>query len=356
MAERISLRKVAEVASVSRTTVSLALRQDPSIPCTTRSRIQKIAQELGYSHNQYLSQTMSHIRRVSSHGEVVGFVQARSRGAFHRPVQQALRGFRQQLEMQGYHLQPLQQGKDFDDSASLNRILETRNYRGVFTPSFEAQTLFADVDLTKLAMVVFGPSPAPSNKPHRVVADLRHALMEGITQLRKRGSQKLGLVLVRNDDSLFGVGAEVIWRSITLYVPGDAAPELLVMDEWDPEAFLKWFAEHRPDCLLASRGCPAQVLLEDGVEVPGDVQVAQIDLPDPESISCSGINLHHEQHGTMAANFLISLLSSNNLGIPQYAYRISVDPEWVDHGTTRPDPNGSAASVLTAQGAGASLT
>ncbi|MCP4640956.1 MAG: LacI family transcriptional regulator [bacterium] len=50
-AKRVTISDIAEIAGVHRSTVSLALRDDPRIPESTRERIQRVAAEIGYLPN-----------------------------------------------------------------------------------------------------------------------------------------------------------------------------------------------------------------------------------------------------------------------------------------------------------------
>ena len=56
------LQEIAEKAGVSRATVSLALRNQTSIPARTRTRIRQLAEQLGYRPNPLISALMSYHR------------------------------------------------------------------------------------------------------------------------------------------------------------------------------------------------------------------------------------------------------------------------------------------------------
>src|SRR5258708_37849280 len=63
-----NLRTIARKAGVSHTAVSLALRNDPSVSVATRTRIQKLANDLGYKPNALVSALM---RQVHSKSRIV---------------------------------------------------------------------------------------------------------------------------------------------------------------------------------------------------------------------------------------------------------------------------------------------
>src|SRR5437588_282643 len=72
----ISLRKIAETAGISHSTVSRALRNDPSIPVVTRQRIKKIAEKMGYSRNALISTLMAQIKatKVAKYTSTIGYI------------------------------------------------------------------------------------------------------------------------------------------------------------------------------------------------------------------------------------------------------------------------------------------
>ena len=74
MKKSVNQREIAKAAGVSPAAVSLALRNHPSIPETTRARIREVAESLGYQPNPRVAELMGHIRRnrgVEALGESV---------------------------------------------------------------------------------------------------------------------------------------------------------------------------------------------------------------------------------------------------------------------------------------------
>ena len=71
-----TMQDVAQAAGVARSTVSLALRGDRSIPPATRDRILAVAKRMGYRANPLVSALMSalHARRTSHKHTVLAYV------------------------------------------------------------------------------------------------------------------------------------------------------------------------------------------------------------------------------------------------------------------------------------------
>jgi LacI family fructose operon transcriptional repressor len=73
----IKLQDIADRAGVCRATVSLALRNHPSLPLVTRTRIQDLARELGYRPHPLVAALMTYKRALRSPeptGTTIAFV------------------------------------------------------------------------------------------------------------------------------------------------------------------------------------------------------------------------------------------------------------------------------------------
>ena len=63
--EYVSIRRIAEKLGISKSAVSLALKDSPRIKKETVLRVKKAAEELGYRKNSMVSNMMSHMRKSS---------------------------------------------------------------------------------------------------------------------------------------------------------------------------------------------------------------------------------------------------------------------------------------------------
>lgn len=63
MPDRISIRDLAELAGVSRTTVSLALRDNSKVAAETREMIQRLAREHDYRSHPAVNALMQQVGR-----------------------------------------------------------------------------------------------------------------------------------------------------------------------------------------------------------------------------------------------------------------------------------------------------
>ena len=74
--KHISLANIAREAGCSRSTVSLALRDNPSIPRCTRDRIKALAERMNYKPNPFVSKLLAETARTrySNRGAVIAYL------------------------------------------------------------------------------------------------------------------------------------------------------------------------------------------------------------------------------------------------------------------------------------------
>ena len=153
-------REIAKAAGVSVATVSLALRNHPSIPETTRVRIREVAEKLGYRPNPRVAELMGHIRKnrsVDAFKETVALIwsdigqaivrESPSLNAFEQALQQA-------LQAQGMGIQIFYQQPDLSWQR-LEQILEARGIRGlILAPLMREDQMQLDWNWNGLSVVL----------------------------------------------------------------------------------------------------------------------------------------------------------------------------------------------------------
>src|SRR5688572_1520383 len=136
-----TLKDVAKEAGYHITTISLALRDHPSIPESTRSQIREIAHRIGYQKNP-VYHALSRFRQQGSicapapriaYLENLGFAPDAPRWPHMAAI---LRGAQQQAELLGYQLDPLAVGEDDHDSRSLTSYLREHDITGIVIGTF----------------------------------------------------------------------------------------------------------------------------------------------------------------------------------------------------------------------------
>src|SRR5581483_1708054 len=109
MGARIPLKQIAELAGVSRMTVSRALRDGTAVRPGVRAKIRRIAGEIGYERNVQISEVMSAIRRSNAptYQENIAFIWTHRRGSRRSSpfFQEEFEGAQTQARQLGYRLE-----------------------------------------------------------------------------------------------------------------------------------------------------------------------------------------------------------------------------------------------------------
>ena len=166
----VTIKDIAKIAGVHFTTVSLALRDHPSLLPSTKARIREIADKMGYVPNAVFSAlTHFHLNgRVRAAAPRVAYLvnhPLEQGAALYRPQQQILEGAREQARALGYDLEVITVGVEGNESLRLDAFLKEQNITGVvlaaFDPGFAPVTLdWDEYSIVKIDSLHMDP-PAP---------------------------------------------------------------------------------------------------------------------------------------------------------------------------------------------------
>jgi DNA-binding LacI/PurR family transcriptional regulator len=190
MNRRTTLADVAAEARCSKSTASLALRNDPRIPEGTRVRVQVCARALKYRPDPALSYIAARRwqTRTSPSGSVVAFITTNHpQGIF--LDEGALRGARQQAEEFGYRLDHFR-AEDYGDPTHLARVIHHRGIRGVIMGKLMREDFLAHFPWSEFCGVACdtGFYKAPL---HLVMPDHSHAVKRAFHEASDRGYRRI---------------------------------------------------------------------------------------------------------------------------------------------------------------------
>jgi DNA-binding LacI/PurR family transcriptional regulator len=133
MSSTLTIRELAARLGVSRTTVSLALRNDPRIKQETRLRVQRLAESLGYRRNALVTTLMTQVqaRRVHFNGEVLAYITALNEEFYWQKQSEGevYLGACKMADQLGFRLEPFWTGSMGVNSHRVARILRARRAR-----------------------------------------------------------------------------------------------------------------------------------------------------------------------------------------------------------------------------------
>lgn len=335
----VTLQMIADAAGVSRATVSRGLKNHPRIGVKTARQIQKLADEMGYRRDAYLTDLMAHLRKRKHSID-------RPSMAFifwqHFPVEPNIfeqkhttaGGAWQRAKECGYQPEIFNLGQ-FNNKKHFARILYSRGIRaGLLCPA-QVPSPLPDLPWEHFSVVAVGHSIL-SHHLHRCANNHFERMQMCIEQLDMLGYRRIGAVLTTAiDQRTHGFYHASYLLKQTNRKDAMLAPLLYANDAQDEKAFYRWFDKWKPEVII----CASTVdfihewLKKRGLKVPNDIGLA--DLRYPSVNGYSGVQENSFEVGVAAVDLLITLLQANETGLPEIPRNIFVDGTWINGTSTR---------------------
>lgn len=347
---RTTIRDIAVEAGVSSATVSWALRDSPEVGKATANRIKALAKSMDYYPDAKLSKLMLHLRQnhLTNERENLAFVDLlnvdkseKSQTTVDRENSSFNAALKRANEL-GYNLEIFHFGQGGLTLERLDKILWARGIRGVLigpspTPGFSLKGVnwnnFCGLHLGH--SVVYPPLDRIDN--HH-----QHALTTALTQLRKVGYRKIGMILSKYCDQRteYNYSSNYLHYQSSL-APADQVPILIGTEKSvQPPAFRKWFEKHKPDSIIVSRVTKEFLEMTDGLGLtaPRNFGLAALDASD-SAVSVSGVHQNIPERFQRAIEYLIMQLQKNVVGLPENPLTILINGRWVATETTARSPS-----------------
>ena len=335
--QRVSLRDIGRLANLSHSTVSLALRDNPSIALKTRQRVRELAASLGYVPDPML-RALAEYRRDKSvrryQGSLAWIDNHDNPKNVEKHVELSLywKGAEQRALELGYKLVTFFPAAEKMSSASLRRVLINSGIRGLLLlPQPESHAVW-DFDFTGFTAMAFGFS-LTSPQLHVVTNCQFRSSILAVRRLRSGGFKRIGFVLSdRLNQASEGnfLGGFLVEQNKS--PAKDRIPPFIAAGLNDKEKvrFRHWYETHRPDILLADFWEWTMAFLEEmDLKVPADVPLAILAAV-PQSRRFAGINQNAFKIGQQGVDTVVGMLYRNETGVPVTPTRILVEGQWQD--------------------------
>jgi len=337
-----TLADIAAQAGVHVTTVSLALRDHPSIPPATRARIREVARQFGYQRDPLLDALNFHRARQTQQARRLGtafVVHAATTRLFSGNTYNSLvyAGAKAAAEAHGHALEIFVVGHGHLAPARLNTILTTRGITGVLLSTFEIDVGEIDLDWAQFCAVKI---ECLHLKPHldAVSNDQLQVARLAMRSLRERGYRRIGLATAREDQmrlaESFGTGVLIEQASLP---EGECVPPLIFGLTDVPELHRlipEWVREHRVDVIISNWNELLDVFAHAHIRLPEDVAFASLDVP-PSLPHLAGVVQNHRLVGYRAMEQLAIMADSYQRGVPE-AQTVTYIPGYWKDGATVP--------------------
>lgn len=348
--KRVTMADLAARLRISKSAVSMALRNHSSISLKRREQVRRVAEEMGFVPDPFLSGLAAFCRtqaRAGGQGALAWVNHwaepEQLRGQF-KEFAAYWRGAEAAARQHGYRLDEVRWEKSCPPKR-LERILLARGIGGVLVPPHNELLDWGDFDWTKFAIIRFGRS-VQNPDSNLVSADHLRAVVMAVERIREYGYQRIGMILGREFNERLGgnYASGFLYAQHLLQVKPVLPLLSLEYGARSPAerarvtgSLRQWLTRHKPDAVLTTEIEVPGMIRALGYRIPQDVAVAGtsvLDIPVE-----AGVDQHSEAVGRIAAETLIKQLNVNELGEPFSPCRILVESRWQD-GASLPPKSG----------------
>lgn len=326
------MRHVAHAAGVAVSTVSKALRNDPSIPAKRCRSIQATAERLGYRPHPLVATLMAqmhhHRRRSDPHN--LAWIDLWPPGSVRAAAMSdelPLRGARERAQELGYGIEVYPAGTDRMSPERLHRTIAARGQWGLIIPPVPESAMRLPLDMRGLTGVTIGTS---LHEPvmHRVSPNHFQGCVLALEQVRAKGFRRIGLVLT----PAMNERVEGKWLGAFLsrqqHWPKSQRVTPLLADD-DSEILARWLRRECPDALLVAEefGWPAANRRNRN---PRRRQAIAWLMQTEGPRGLGNLDYRPEQLGRVAVEMVVAQLHRNERSSPAIPHTILIDAVWVD--------------------------
>lgn len=332
------MKDIAEAMGVHRSTVSLALRNDPRLPAATRRRVQRVAERLGYRVNPLVAALMSHRRTLGKTQQhaVLGLITSFGRFEGWREsitITQMIDSARQEAERSGYRLEEFCHNEAGMNAARLEKILRARNVLGLIIAPGPSEGVRLELPWKEFAAVALGNTLGLLTIP-RVLDEHFYSMIVVLAELRKMGYERIGYAMPEWMD----LRMDRKWQAAFVFdqqrIPASWRVVPFVSDEWEKAAFAMWLRRERAEVIVGLPRFVPPMLEALGMNVPRDVGFASLDCQ-RSSGEMAGLQQNHAEVGATAVRLVVGMLQRNERGETPNATVTLIRGRWVSGRTVR---------------------
>ncbi len=329
-----NLTDVAKQARVSRTTVSLALRNNPKISAAVRARVRAVAEKIGYQPNPLVNAHMAYVRTMHPHatGLSIAFICNRdlaSIEADHRtPLKKYLQACRARAQAIGYQVELFNVAAPGMTEKRLIGILHARGIRGIILYPLNDSGPLArlNLDIKGFATVMIEHAYIEP-RLHKVCDDQFATIGRLIQKMLDFGYTRIGIAMASTMDEHANHHWLAGYQTYQALCDESQRIPHFVTPAWTRENFLAWYRQWRPEAIITIDEDIVPWLREAGLNVPQAVACATLYWTE-ERPYLSGFYQHHEVIGANAVDLITAQLYHNEHGVPPEPKTVLAEAVW----------------------------
>ncbi|MGJ8650367.1 MAG: LacI family DNA-binding transcriptional regulator [Opitutaceae bacterium] len=332
---RPNMQQIADAAGVSKSAVSLALRNDPRIPESTRKRIQAVADEMGYRRNPVVDSLMTQLRsgRQPSFQANLGLINCSSLADLgqNHTFSRLREGVLARAELLGYGVEEYWLEQPDIKPHRLKQILQTRGIRGLvliaaLTPEMihEGYSEFWN----EFACAVLGVTHLHNHLD--CSTNDQYLTARGATEkVFELGYKRPMLFLPPQDDELLDNKFSAGFCSVASRFKPKNRLSPLPLDLEKLDAAIASIQEQKPDVVITNKIELYDAMIAAGVSVPKEVGFVHLDWHDAIE-HVAGMRQNNRIVGSAGVDLVVGQLQKNEYGPQQFPKVVQIESVWVD--------------------------
>jgi LacI family transcriptional regulator len=333
---KVSLGDVAKKAGVCKATASVALHNRAGVSVTTRKRILRLAQRLGYVPDARIASWMARVQDARTKDLLpIGWLNTHSeRNAWHKFkfLSPYLEGARERCLQLGYRLEEIWLHEPGTTMRRVSEIVYQRGIGAVIVTQFAKHLRFNWDHLAAVSLE--GALLAP--RLNRVATDIGFNLTLALKMVRRFGYRRIGICLDQNVDRNSSHSCRAEANYLHAVTPkSERVPPLLY--SWETRTteerekgkaqVVAWLRRYQPDVIVGHSNQLVLWAQAAGYRVPEEIGIVHIANDDDVS-DWAGICSNRREIGAAAVNQVISLAQIHQFGVPKIAMHTLIRGSW----------------------------
>lgn len=349
---RPTQKDIARVAGVTQATVSLALRNHPSVKAETTALVHSVAERLNYVLDPYLSGLSAYRRNNRDHSadpraaiawlsnDADGTIWKKSRAFFSYHE-----GARVRAAELGYRLEDHCLRAPGMTPRRMEQVLHTRGIPGILVAPQPRPDVHLDFSFKRFSAVSLGYTLAEP-RLHLVTWHQFRAMATLFRKLLALGYRRLGLALALDSDLRSDRNWSAAFLSEQARLPADQRVPALLDEALNPRRLASWINQYKPDVVVAIWPEVHRWLRESGHSVPAQIGFACLSVPDGDE-TLSGLSENPRAIGARAVDFLVDMIHRSERGVPAMQTCFLTEGHWCRGTTLREDVPQATAPTRT---------
>lgn len=336
--KRATIKDIARESGYSVMTVSFALRNHEKVKASTREKIHKVAEKLGYRPDPEIARLMDRVRRnreleASEPFAVLNLFQKED--DFNRDLftKRIIEGAEKRLIRHGFDLVAYWPGQMEFDTEAVSSDLKAKNINVLLIPPVPPKGSLLELDWSQFTVASVEERPILPNF-HRIHPNHYNNMLKLLDKLLEYGFRRIGFLSTPHMLGLDKYAYFGAFHSFFSYLHPELAYLPPLPDGSEQKAMKAWYREHKPDAIIVTAGwMEGAIRATLGVSVPEDVSVVSIGA---DFDALAGIDQKADLIGSAAADLLMAHAYRYEKGIPPFAKTMLIDGEWKEGPSLRP--------------------